>query len=64
MNRNRELQQDWTRLGEADFEIEILEKLKYDKDETKTDYSEELEILKMEWEETFVKSENGHSSAY
>jgi hypothetical protein len=29
----------------------VLEKLKYDKDETKTDYSEELAILKMLWEE-------------
>lgn len=48
---NQELQKDWKELGPAHFTIEILELLKYDKDESKTDYSEELTILKMVWEE-------------
>jgi len=48
---NRELQNDWNEHGETGFTIEVLEKLKYDKDESKTDYSEELAILKMVWEE-------------
>ncbi|NLP36613.1 MAG: GIY-YIG nuclease family protein [Firmicutes bacterium] len=47
----KELQQDWKKYGEADFTIEVLETLQYDKDETKTDYSEELAILKFLWEE-------------
>jgi len=29
----------------------VLENLKYDKDKEKTDYTEELDILKMFWEE-------------
>ena len=48
---NKELQKEWKEYGENAFTIEILEKLEYDKDESKTDYSEELAILKMEWED-------------
>ena len=51
MHPNRELQNDWSKLGEEHFAIEILETLKYDKDESKTDYSEELAILRMVWED-------------
>lgn len=51
----KELQQDWTTLGENQFEVEILEKLKYDKDESKTDYGEELDILRMMWVERLAK---------
>ena len=43
---NKELQKNWKEHGESSFEIEILEKLEYDKDTSKTDYSEELKILK------------------
>lgn len=52
---NRELQQDWNQFGVDSFSIEILEQLKYDKDETKTDYTEELNILQMIWEERLMK---------
>lgn len=52
---NRELQQDWNRIGEDSFSFEILEQLEYDKDETKTDYTDELEILRMLWEEKLLK---------
>jgi hypothetical protein len=48
---NRVLQREWNEKGESAFSIEILEKLEYDKDESKTDYSEELELLKIIWEE-------------
>jgi hypothetical protein len=48
---NRELQKDWSKDGASGFTIEVLEKLRYDKDESKVDYSEELGILKMIWEE-------------
>lgn len=48
---NQELQHEWRKLGADAFQIEILELLKYDKDESKTDYSDELAILKLLWEE-------------
>ena len=54
-HRNRELQQAWRDLGEAAFTIEVLENLEYDKDETKTDYKEDLALLKMMWEEKLAK---------
>ena len=44
---NRQLQKDWDTLGENGFEMVILEQLDYDEDESKTDYREELELLKM-----------------
>jgi hypothetical protein len=44
---NSELQQEWKRFGEDKFDIIILETLDYDKDESKTDYSEELYIMKI-----------------
>ena len=47
----RELQQEWNEYGQDGFTIEILERLKYGKDEQKDDYSEELAIMKMIWEE-------------
>lgn len=45
---------DWKEYGESSFTIKILEKLEYDEDESKTDYSEELEILKMVWKEKLL----------
>ncbi len=45
----KELQQDWKKFGEDAFTIKVLELLEYDEKEEKTDYSEELEILKMIW---------------
>ncbi len=47
----RELQKEWNEYGPENFTIEILEKLEYDKDEAKTDYSEDLTLLQMIWEE-------------
>ena len=52
---NKDLQADWKQGGEAGFTIEVLETLEYDKDESKTDYSEELALLKMIWEEKLLK---------
>jgi hypothetical protein len=51
----RELQKDWNQFGAGNFTIEILENLKYDKDESKTDYTEELAIMQMIWEEKMAK---------
>lgn len=47
----RELQNEWNALGPDSFAFEVLEELEYDKDESKTDYSEDLQILQMIWEE-------------
>jgi hypothetical protein len=53
------LQKIWKELGEDNFSVDILEVLPYSKDEYKTDYSEELNILKLLWEEKLSK-ENAH----
>lgn len=52
---NEELQKEWREFGEEQFTVEILEELEYDKDETKTDYSEELAMMKYIWEEKIAK---------
>ncbi|NLB88298.1 MAG: GIY-YIG nuclease family protein [Syntrophomonadaceae bacterium] len=52
---NKVLQKDWREVGADNFEIKILEKLDYDEDETKTDYTDELELLKMMWVEKLTK---------
>jgi hypothetical protein len=54
---NQELQRDWKQSGPDQFEFEILELLQYDKDESKTDYSEELAILKLIWEEKLSRQQ-------
>ncbi|MDD4563221.1 MAG: GIY-YIG nuclease family protein, partial [Syntrophomonadaceae bacterium] len=52
---NKELQKDWQELGENAFEIKILEQIEYEEDESKTDYLEDLELLKMIWLEKLSK---------
>lgn len=54
---NRELQKEWKEHGKESFTIEILDNLEYDKDESKTDYSEDLAVLKMIWEEKLSKKD-------
>jgi hypothetical protein len=55
MHPCQELQRDWTAKGPKAFTMEILECLAYDKDESKTDYTDELTILQMIWEEKLKK---------
>lgn len=50
---NKELQKDWSTYGEEAFEVKILEELAYSDDVPNADYSEELEILKLLWEDKF-----------
>jgi len=52
---NKELQQEWKKYGENNFSVEILEILKYDEDETKNDYSEDLALLTMVWQERLLR---------
>ncbi len=51
LHPNQELQKEWADFGPENFTIEILAHLEYDKDEAKTDYKEELALLRMIWEE-------------
>jgi len=50
-----ELQKEWKERGKDCFTFEILEKLEYDEDKSKTDYSEDLTLLRMIWEEKLLK---------
>lgn len=50
---NKNLQEDWKKHGENGFAISVLEILEYDKDESKTDYSEDLRVLRGFWSEKF-----------
>lgn len=52
---NEGLQKDWKEQGANNFELKVLEMLEYDKDESKTNYSEELEIMKTIWDEKLKK---------
>lgn len=54
---NRELQKEWKNYGEGNFTIEILDTLEYNDDESKTDYTEELSLLQMIWEEKLFKED-------
>ena len=51
MHPVKELQQEWDKYGPEHFTTEVLETLPYDEDESKTDYTEELALLHMIWEE-------------
>ena len=46
---NREMQKYWKELGREAFSYKVLEQLEYDEDESKIDYSDDLELLKMVW---------------
>ncbi|MGM0395909.1 MAG: GIY-YIG nuclease family protein [Bacillota bacterium] len=48
---NSKLQEAWNKEGEKAFQMEVLEILEYSKDESKTDYREELQLLKTMWQE-------------
>ncbi|HKL11382.1 MAG TPA: GIY-YIG nuclease family protein [Clostridia bacterium] len=52
---NRQLQKEWKEYGEENFVFEILEELKYENDESKVDYKEDLELMHMIWEEKLTK---------
>jgi len=54
---NKGLQKEWKDYGGKDFTIEILEKLKYDKDDPNKDYTEDLELLQIMWEEKLLQKD-------
>lgn len=45
-HKNSKLQADWKEHGESKFETAVLETLEYDTDESKTDYTKDLESLR------------------
>lgn len=47
----RELQADWKLYGEEAFEVVILEELPYTKEDLNETYEDELEILRLMWED-------------
>jgi hypothetical protein len=51
MHPVKELQKEWNEYGPDHFTMEVLETLAYDEDESKTEYTEELTLLQMIWEE-------------
>lgn len=55
---NKNVQNDWNQYGEENFTVKILDTLEYDKrDEGKTDYTEDLEVLLAEWMEKYEDAE-------
>lgn len=53
MHPNRELQKEWNDFGAENFMIEILQNLEYD--ELRIDYTEDLALMQMIWEEKLAK---------
>jgi hypothetical protein len=56
-SRNKNIQSEWNQYGESQFDIKVLDILDYDKDETKTDYSEELAMLLEDWMKEYQGAE-------
>ncbi|MEQ8199928.1 MAG: GIY-YIG nuclease family protein [Syntrophomonadaceae bacterium] len=54
---NRELLNDWQRLGADHFQIEVLETIDYE--EGKDDYRDDLELLRMIWTEKLAAQGSG-----
>ena len=54
---NRELQREWQEFGKEKFKLEILDRLEYEKDDLKTDYAQDLAVLKMLWEERLTQAD-------
>ena len=48
---NKRLEDDWNEYGENAFEITVLEILEYDKENPKTDYKDDLRVLRDIWSE-------------
>lgn len=49
LHRNRELQRDWQQYGEGDFTVAVLDTLEYAREESKTDYTDDLLELRAIW---------------
>ncbi|MBN2804097.1 MAG: GIY-YIG nuclease family protein [Deltaproteobacteria bacterium] len=58
MHPCKPLQEDWNKNKEQSFSFEVLDTLSYSKDESKTDYKEELKLLKTLWIEKLTKEDS------
>ena len=56
---DKALQREWDQSGADNFVMEVLERLDYDKDGSKTDYGEELELLSLIWREKLGQAVRG-----
>ncbi|MEI7884145.1 MAG: GIY-YIG nuclease family protein [Clostridia bacterium] len=56
LHPNGELQREWQELGKENFKLEILDNLEYDKKGLKRDYSKDLAVLKLLWEERLTQA--------
>lgn len=52
---NKELMAEWIKYGEDNFNVEVLVQLEYDKDEENKDYTEDLALLQLIWEEKLTE---------
>ncbi|NMB47026.1 MAG: GIY-YIG nuclease family protein [Firmicutes bacterium] len=56
MHPEKELQRDWQRLGENQFEIKVLEQIEpEDQDGAEDDYQDDLALLRMIWVERLAE---------
>lgn len=53
----KNLQKEWNEYGEDHFEVKVLDRLDYNKDESKTDYTEELKMLLEDWQKKYPNAE-------
>jgi hypothetical protein len=53
---DRRLHAEWSEQGADNFIVEVLERLEYDQDETKSDYAQDLELLRMIWQDKLAVS--------
>ena len=62
LHRNKEMQEDFSEIGEANFSFEVLDQLKPMED-AKGDYSEELQMLEEMWMEKLLPyDERGYNA--
>lgn len=54
---NKPLQQDWKAQNGQEFIFEVIDKLAYSKDESKTDYKDDIKTLKAIWMEKLETEE-------
>lgn len=52
---NKELQKDINIYGADQFEVTVLEQIEYEENDAKTDYSDDLKLLKMIWTDKLMQ---------
>ncbi|MDD3895331.1 MAG: GIY-YIG nuclease family protein, partial [Syntrophomonadaceae bacterium] len=52
---NKDLQNDYKTYGADQFEVTVLEQIEYEENDAKTDYSDDLKLLKMIWTDKLMQ---------